>query len=261
MLDPRSFPGRPDIEAAFEAILPEPKPEQLRRFDVQFWIDDLCLRGLLLERAGGDGRAPPRFRPCSTATAKRELTELRDRAEKLAEKLARRRRDRRAREQLAKLLRGLHAPTIELMDGAPPFKFRGSLWLPVFSDMLRSLPNRLEQGVGPSVLDMRLLAWLARDALTRAERRDYPPVGRPPHRQAHIIARDLARAYRELTGRETTATTPTDATKSYVGREGKAAGDWVSFVERNFAALGIERAAWSDALRAGRNLRGRGRRK
>ncbi len=91
---------------------------------------------------------------------------------------------------------------------------------------------------------MRLIASLAEHALTATRERTYPPVGRFPDRQAHIIAALLARAYHNLTGREPGYTVPTDTTKSYDRRLiGKVvAGDWGQFIENIFKALGVKRA-------------------
>jgi len=187
----------------------------------------------------------------------KELKELKDRAEKLARKTVNHGRDALARKKLAALLRSLHAPTLGVLDDAPVFVMSGSAHLPVFSDVMRGLPDRLEQDLTISEQDMRLVASLAEHALTRVSERNYPPIGRYPDRQAHTIADLLAAAYRDLTGREPKATTIT-----YGDRRGKATGDYVRFVESVFDAMGIKRAAWSDALRAGHRQRGgRGRKK
>jgi hypothetical protein len=264
--DVHSFPARAEIEAALRALPEGPEASCAglpREFYINTVVDELCYRGLLLRRADGDGRAPPHYRPGSVETVTNELKELKDRAEKLARKTAHRGRDKLARKQLALLLRSLHAPTIEALGDAPVFMVDGVPRLPVFTDILRGLPDRLEQGLTVSEQDMRLVALLAEHALTWVNERNYPQVGRPPDRQAHIIADLLATAYHDLTGRKPTRTTPTDTSQSHDPRlVGKAVGEWPSLVEKIFAALGVERAAWWDAVRTVREeKRGLGRRK
>ncbi len=246
--DVQAFPGRAEIEAALRE-LPEKEPGAPcaglpREQYIRHAVDELCHRGALLQRSGGTGTTPPHYRPCSAETMTKELKELKDRAEKLARKTANHGRDKRAREKLASLLRGLHATTIEELDDAPVFIVDGKPRLPVFSDILRSLPDRLERGLAVSERDVQLVALLARHTLKRTSGYYYPSIGRLPDRQAHIIADLLATAYRDLTGREPGYTVPTETTKSYDLRlAGKViSGEWGLFVEKIFKALGLKRA-------------------
>ncbi len=111
--DVLSFPGRVEIEAALRALPEGPETScagMARVLYIQSVVDELCLRGLLLQRAGGDGKAPLNYRPCSAETVTNELKELKDRAEKFARKTANHGQDELARKQLALLLRGLHGP-------------------------------------------------------------------------------------------------------------------------------------------------------
>ena len=88
----------------------------------------------------------------------------------------------------------------------------------------------------------------------------------------------LATAYQDVTGRKPGYTVQTDSrgysasgrrrsrpTKSYDLSRGKvvfADGEWVSFVERIFEALGIDRVAWRDVVHAIREEKwGLGRKK
>jgi hypothetical protein len=260
-LDVQSFPGRAQIEAALLA-LPEnesgaPCAGLPRQLYIKGAVDELCIRGLLLQRAGGDGKAPPHYRPASAKTVASELEELKNRAERFARKVVNHGRDTLARKQFALLLRGLHADTIEAMDDAPLFMINGAPRLAVFSDVLRGgLPDRLEQGFALAELDMRLIAVLAERARTKVGKRNYPlkkGIGRYADRQANIILGLLAATYFDLTGREPGYTVPTDTTKTYNLRlVGKVfGGDWGALIKKIFEALNIERSV-NHAVRRGK---------
>jgi hypothetical protein len=160
--------GHPKYEAIERLLLALPVRQENTCL-VEFFVAELCLRGDILAKSGGDGKAPRNFRPASIATVKKELREFRERTRGLAEKIRKGGHTTRAREQLAKLVESLHRPTIEALGNVEPCACRG------ISDthaLTSKLPLRLSRA---GVSDAELSFWsvIAADAL-------YELTPRPP---------------------------------------------------------------------------------
>ena len=115
--DPRDYRNYSDIEAAVRRlpILPE------QTYYVLHLVDDLAVRGIIIDEMGGDGTVPSRFRPATDGMVKKELGELERCANDLANKIESGGRTKRAREQLAQHIREMRGPTIMALSDAPAF--------------------------------------------------------------------------------------------------------------------------------------------
>jgi len=264
-----------EIEAAIRGlpILPE------EEWQVRHIIDELCLRAAILSAPKGDGRAPPHPRPATRQMTLKELRELERRMFDLARKLERGVRTKRtqeplnrARERLARLVEGLHAPTLEALRCAPAFAD-----INYFEDRL---PNKLlADGSDLSALEMRYWGKLAHlagieavkaqavaaqvasgDPLNdvfamvpsllrlQADEPRYDDVGRPPNRQVHAIADLIVEAY-ALAGQEPTF---------WQGNR-RPAGPFIEFAREIFGIMGIRRDPLRYVSVAAFARRGRGR--
>lgn len=282
---------RAEIEAAILALPILPKEE----WQVRHIVDDLCLRAAILSASKGDGRVTPHFRPATRQTTLKELNELERQMSGLARKLERgvrtkraRERFNRARERLARLVKGLHAPTTVALSCAPALMVGGRPILADINYFENQLPNKLlADGSDLSALEMRYWGKLARLAGIEAAKAQavadeaasddpiddvfvmFPSLvrlqpdepryaddapGRPPNQQVHAIARLICSAYQQLTGHE-----PIFGH----GKSGPDApnvhGPFIDFSREVFAIMGIPHDALRYVSVAAYARRGRGR--
>lgn len=265
---------RAEIEAAIRGlpILPE------EEWQVRHTVDELCLRAAIYAASQRNGRVPPPIRPATRQMMIKELEEFERRAFDLAEKIERgdgskraRERLKRAREKLARLIGGLHGPTIEALDGVPvqgrailgvkhrsPMKLEDPLVLRALAraarieaDKARAVPDKAENADQLEELF----------AMVRGLRRLEPDgpryaggVGRPPNRQVHAIADLITEAY-ALTGEETTFSQGKRLNQDAVR------GPFIEFASTIFAIMGIRHDALRYVSVAAFARRGRGRKR
>ncbi len=200
-----------------------------------------------------------------------ELVELEERANGLANKIDRKMRTKRAREQLAKHIRDLHLPTIAALSEAP------EVITPYFE---AQLPEKLERDIDVTSREMRFWAEIAKLAAIEMRRpeadgsseaedselsRRFPEaarvrvgfqrprtrdVGRPQNRLAQNVANELAHKYFMLTGKQ-----PTVSTVVGGENEGMPYGPFLDFTREIFALLNIEPDALHYARIAADRLR------
>jgi hypothetical protein len=227
---------RVPIEAAVRSLRILPG----QRWRVRRIVNELCWRGALYAETGGGWMCGPHMRPATREMVKRELAELLDRALCLADKIERKGGTTRAREQLARRIQVLHAPTLTALT--PRIDSEEIL------DLVDTLPMKLLSRCDLSATEMRYWAFRASAALAEMERTvrkvdiEFDPqvpqyanaVGRPPDVQAIMVADLLARSYRDLTGKRPTLT------NNYDG--GAVSGQFLDFVSPIFVILGISYA-------------------
>jgi hypothetical protein len=267
-------PVQPDVRAKIKSILCRLEILHEQIWLVEHVVEELCLRGTILAKSGGDGRALPKFSSASAATVERQLTEFQLRTANLAEKIEKGGRSVRAREQLARLVDSLSATSIFAMADA---KLDGCYILPDVSQLTtgtlsaRLLGRRDDSFQHPDVPAPELRFWSAVAAKAYAVAKKN--TGHPPNMQVHNIAELIVRSYERLTGREPTFSSTTrrrvSQKLSYAGstrrpplpRKRKNAGRIPSLCTRHINALGIGIDAISYIAPAAFKRRGKGRRR
>jgi hypothetical protein len=241
---------RPEIEKAV-AKLPI-RHENL--WEAQFLVDHLALIGAIHEREGGDGLAPPNFRPANEKTVRRELVDLEARFRDLAEKIVKDGGRTRAREQLSKAIQGAHSPTIKALGDVPAISIGGEPVLADLSYFQNALPRLLAGGGEISAYEC--LYWSEVSRIAQKMNLQCHNVGRAPNRRAQIVAGICAQGWLNLTGREPTFTVVVGGKD-----EGQVRGDFLEFVKEIFGILKIQPSPLSYASCAAFRVRGRGRKK
>ena len=247
---PTDFARYSDIEAAIRR-LPVLSDESYR---IPLLADLLAQIGLTIRETGGDGTAPPHFRPASAATIRNDLEELERRARDLAKKIEAGGSQTRARAQLARHIQGLNMPTIGALSKSPAIIVDDQPIRIDWAYFRQGFPTDLQAGGDITAAYLAILADLTGAAL-KAEL-EGTAAGRLPDNRARVVANLLAKNYSSLTGLD-----PTFATVAGKEGEGKVYGPFLDFVKEIFEALGIERAGLSNASRAARTIRGKGRKK
>lgn len=213
------------------------------------------------------------------------VAELERRANDLAGKIEKGGGTTRAREQLARHIRNLQAPTLAALMNAPPIMVGGEQRLADIHYFSNGLPEKLDREGATTSVELRFWAQIASEAakgfasqtrrasidlhflrmFPNSARFDVAPPkvqeeGRPPDRNAQIVASTLAHNYALLTGKE-----PTLPTVSIVGSDkghvGTVYGEYLDFVKEIFRILNIKRDALRYASVAAYKLRGKGRKK
>jgi hypothetical protein len=176
---------------------------------------------------------PVAFLPANGETVEKQLTELRDRATRLAKKIEHGGQTTRAREQLARLIDRLYHDTINALGCG--------LSLNV-GYVRHGLPADLRQDtVSPAVL--RIVADAARAALVNNPQGRN--AGREPNHHARAVACSAARTYAKLTGER-----PAISGSTTVKHE-----RYVKFVLDLFIALDVRGEADYYAVQAARALK------
>lgn len=215
-----------EIDAAIEAairklpILPEQRgrvPEVARSL------------AMMVDVTGGGGKAPAHFRPANRETVDRQLSDLAGRAADLAVRLEEKRGAKRARQQLARLLRGLFEDTIDALAAAPAFTIDGQQVMLKLDYACRVLTDELENGEPISPKDLRIIA--ARAASARSLNPSGTNAGRPRLFHAQAVADLAGEAYFSLTGHA-------PAINRWSGD--KPGGPFLTFIEDLFKALGVK---------------------
>lgn len=241
---------RREIEEALNRL--PIKAESL--FDARYVVDHLALMGSILEQQGRSGFAPRNLQSANESTVRAELTELETRFRNLAAKIKSGGRRNRASEQLAKLIRSAHGPTVEALGDVPAIQLRGEFVLADIVYFRTFLPEKL--GNVSYIQSDECLYWSEIARIAQKMELKTISTGRIPDRRAQIVAGICADAYRNLTGAE-----PTFSVVSGKEDEGKVYGAFLDFVTEVFVILGIERSPLSYASAAAYELRGIGRKK
>lgn len=233
------------IEAlhSFEAKLKESREAIIspsQRWRVAQLIDTLALMA-----SYDSGQPTHAFRTPSHETTEKELSEIVTRASELAQRL----RDpkcsvTRAREQLARRLEEMHEKTIFALSDTPALIVQGEPALLNVAFVRCELPGLLCDNSTDRERLANELDFLAQTA-TAAKAPKTADEGRWPDYRAQAVANILARFYRKATGLP-----PAISTKAGGPQEGEHYGPFLELVSLIFAAMNIEREAFSYARQA-----------
>jgi hypothetical protein len=243
---PRAFEKYAEIDAIIRR-LPVRQGDLWR---VAARVDQLAIIGLLHSEKPSDGTAPAHFRSANATMIRKELAAIRS----LAKEILANSRAKVPRKRLARLIGGLHEPTITALSESGSISIDGRQVGIDWHYFTEILPRDL--------LDISELRDEYLQAIINitedAERKPLggQRVGRPPDNLARVVSVLLARMYKDLTGLEQTITIAVGSVD-----EGKAKGPYLKLVVDIFLLLNIDRAALSFASRAARGLRGSGRKK
>jgi len=248
--NPGMFPQYGEIKDAI-CRLPIRREEA---WQVSHLTDYLAIMGNIIAERGGDGAVPPHFRAAIVETIENELNGLVERASKLAHKIEKSGGTKRAREQLALHVRGLHGPTMTALSDVDAVVIDGRQVLADMAYFASGFPEKLENGGAVSVQELRF--WTGIAALAKNVPLKPRNEGRPPDRLAQAVASALARGYLNLTWKEPKFST-------IVGKEGEGTvyGTFLDLVREIFGILNIKHDPIYYASIAAHKLRGRGRKK
>jgi hypothetical protein len=197
---------------------------------------------LMIDGMGQGGKAPPHFRPANRETIERQLSALERRAADLADRLEGGRGAKRAREQLANLLRDVFEDTINALADAPSVKVDGHATTLRIGYVCGALPDELQTGEPVSPKDLRIIAESA--AVVRSIHQTGSRAGRPRVYHAQAVANIAAEAHYNLTRR-------TPAVSRWSGD--KPGGSFLTLVEELFKALGVKAFGLTHAEQATQN--------